>query len=161
MKKNHDQWKHWMLALALSLLLTPVPAIAQQSDTLRMDKIKPVPQVKKINPVPQVRSRETEARKIVPKSPYRGTGSEQPPLDIHGTGTFHEIDRETNDILIGDLPMQMARNIRFFVGSRAYFSPPESFKNGLKVTYLKDDKTGRVVEVRRYVDVESLMPRGG
>lgn len=137
MKPSVNYRKKWAAAVVVACFFMvgfPTLGTAQETQILKMDKIRPVPKLEKRRSIrtPQPPEEERESR------------SEGVPID----GIFPE----RNEIIIGDGSLKLSPDAVYYVDDRPYRTMPSAFKEGSRVTYWLDEETGLVKGLRLQKD---------
>lgn len=131
-KRHH--WRRWAVVLVMTCFLPagfPAEGDAQDTQSLTIEKIKPVPKLERRRSVQTGESLEEGSQE-------RYAAGE--PLD----GIFPE----RKEIIIGDGSLKLSPDVTYVIGDRSYSSMPPGFKEGSRVTYSIDEKTGMVTQLR-------------
>lgn len=121
---------------------------AQETRTLKIKSIKPVPELKK----PKIES----SAAVRPRTVVTTTQPDDE-IQIDGFGQLDGINPESNEIVIDDTSQKVAPNATFFIGSRGYNRLPVDYEIGSRVAYRLHPETYELMELRLYKDVKDII----
>lgn len=144
----NDRTFQWIKGAAVVIAICfmtsglPIDAAAQETQTLKIHKIKPVPKLEK---------------RRIGRPPGIGASGRDAQTDekaIDKTSSLDGIYPERNEVIIDDGTLPLSPDATYHIGDRAYRTLPSAFQDGSRVTFWTDEETGIVKGLRLHENDE-------